>query len=66
MEMLHEAGVATKAQETDAYVAAVTLRYMLLTTHEWDEEILERMREQIEHPSWEDTQIKNLRKDLRS
>ena len=65
VEMLREAGVATKAQETDAYVAAVTLRYMLLTTHEWDEEILERVRKQIEHPSWEDTQIKNLRKDLR-
>ena len=66
VEMLREAGVAGKAQETDAYVAAVTLRYMLLTTHEWDDEILERVREQIEHPSWEDTQIRNLRKDLRS
>jgi hypothetical protein len=65
VEMLHEAGVATKAEETDAYVAAVTLRYMLLATHDWDEEILERVREQIEHPSWEDTQIRNLRKDLR-
>ena len=41
------------------------LRYMLLTTHEWDEEVLERVREQIEHPSWEDTQIRKLRKDLR-
>ena len=55
-----------RPQETDAYVAAVTLRYMLLTTHEWDEEILERVREQIEHPSWEDTQIRKLRKDLRA
>ena len=66
VEMLREAGVATKAEETDAYVAAVTLRYLLLTTHEWDEEILERVREEIEHPSWEDTQIRKLRKDLRS
>ena len=66
VNMLREAGVATKATETDAYVAAVTLRYMLLTTHGWDEQILERVREQIEHPSWEDTQIRNLRKDLRS
>ena len=59
VEMLREAGVATKAQETDAYVAVVTLRYMLLPTHEWDDEILERVREQIEHPSWEDTQIRS-------
>jgi hypothetical protein len=65
VEMLHEAGVATKTEETDAYVAAVTLRYMLLATHEWDDETLERVREQIEHPSWEDTQIRKLRKDLR-
>ena len=65
VEMLREAGVATKADETDAYVAAVSLRYMLLATHEWDEEVLERVREQIERPSWEDTQIRKLRKDLR-
>jgi hypothetical protein len=65
VEMLREAGVATGASETDAYNAAVTLRYMLLATHEWDEEIFERVREQIEHPAWEDTQIRNLRKDLR-
>ena len=65
VEMLREAGVAAKAEETDAYTAAVTLRYMLLATHEWDEEILERVRKQIEHPSWEDTQIRKLRKDLR-
>ena len=65
VEMLREAGVATGASETDAYNAAVTLRYMMLATHEWDEEILERVREQIEHPSWEDTQIRRLRKDLR-
>jgi len=65
VEMLSEAGVATKADETDAYVAAVSLRYMLLATHEWDEEVLERVREQIERPSWEDTQIRKLRKDLR-
>ena len=38
---------------------------MLLATHEWDEEVLERVREQIERPSWEDTQIRKLRKDLR-
>ncbi len=44
VDMLQEAGLATKAQETDAYVAAVTLRYMLLNTHEWDEEVLQRVR----------------------
>lgn len=65
LDMLAEAGIATKAVETDAYVAAVTLRYMLLNTHEWDEGILERVRQEIENPSWEDTQIRDLRRELK-
>jgi hypothetical protein len=65
LDMLAEAGIATRAVETDAYVAAVTLRYMLLNTHEWDEGILERVRQEIENPSWEDTQIRDLRRELK-
>ena len=65
VDMLAEAGIATEAVETDAYVAAVTLRYMLLNTHEWDEDVLERVRKEIQNPSWEDTQIRDLRRELK-
>ncbi len=64
IEMLREADLIGKRSETEAYMR-VTLRWRLLRTHEWDEEMIQRVREQIEHPSWEDTQIRKLRKDLR-
>ena len=65
VEMLREAGVATEANETDAYAAIVGLRYLLLRTHEWDDAVLERVREEIRNPSWENTEIRRLRKGLR-
>jgi len=46
-------------------VTVVTLRYMLLRTHEWDERILERVQEEIRRPSWKDTEIRSLRHDLK-
>ena len=30
--------------ETDAYMRVVTARYMLLRTHDWSDEVLERLR----------------------
>lgn len=65
VETLREAGLATEADETDAYMAVTALRYMLLRTHEWDESVLEALREEMRNPSWENTEIKRLRKTLR-
>ena len=65
VEMLREAGVATPGNETDAYAAVVNLRYLLLRTHEWDDEVLERVREEIRNPSWQDTEVRRLRRELR-
>ena len=62
--MLREAGVASSGTETDAYMAVVTLRYLLLRTHEWDENVLEALREEMRKPSWEDTEVRRLRKAL--
>ena len=64
VEMLREAGLTGSGTETDAYATVVSLRYMLLRTHEWDEDVLERIQEEIRRPSWEDTEIRNLRRDL--
>jgi hypothetical protein len=63
-EMLKEAGVAGAGNETDAYIAVVTLRYLLLRTHDWDESILDAVREEMRRPSFEDSQIRRLRRSL--
>jgi hypothetical protein len=63
--MLREAGIGTSGTETDAYMAVVSLRYLLLRTHEWDESVLERLRQEMRRPSFEDTEVGRLRKTLR-
>ena len=64
VEMLKEAGLCTSGSETDAYIAVVTLRYLLLRTHDWDETVLAALGEEMRRPSWEDTEIKRLRRSL--
>jgi hypothetical protein len=64
VEMLKEAGVCGHGSETDAYMAVVTLRYLLLRTHDWDESVLEALQQEMQRPSWENTEIRTLRKSL--
>jgi hypothetical protein len=65
VQMLREAGLTGDGTETDAYMAVVTLRYLLLRTHRWDEQVLDALRMQMQEPSWEDTEVKRLRRTLR-
>ena len=65
VEMLREAGIAKDGNETDAYAAMVSLRYLLLRTHEWDDEVLERLRLEMKNPTWEETtEVRRLKKEL--
>jgi hypothetical protein len=65
--MLREAGLLGRGTETEAYMRVATLRYLLLRTHEWDDEVLERLRRELEHPAAdEDTMVHRLRRELRS
>jgi hypothetical protein len=57
--------LTSEGSETDAYMAVVTLRYLLLRTHRWDETVLEALREQMQQPAWEDTEVKRLRRTFR-
>jgi len=42
------------------------LRYLILRTHAWDDQVIERLRAELEHPSLdEDTMVRRLRKELR-
>jgi hypothetical protein len=61
--MLHEADLIGDATETEAYDRIIGLRYMLLRTHEWDDEVLEQLREALRRPSpaGEDTEVHRMR-----
>ena len=64
-EMIREAGLEYHGTETEAYARVVSLRYLLLRTHAWDDEALERLREELRRPSpGEDTFERRLRSDL--
>ena len=47
VEMLREADLIGKHTETEAYMTISGLRYMLLRTHAWDEEVIERLRQEL-------------------
>jgi hypothetical protein len=66
VEMLEEAGLAKKGTATEVYMRVSHLRYLILRTHDWNDSVIERLREELERPSWdEDTMVKRLRKELR-
>ena len=61
VEVLREAGLTGRGTETEAYVRVVSLRYLLLRTHAWDEKVFARLREEIAKPtSSEDTLVHRL------
>jgi hypothetical protein len=66
VEMLREAELVRRGTETEAYMRVAHLRYLILRTHSWDDEVIEAVRRELETPSWdEDTMVRRLRKELR-
>jgi hypothetical protein len=66
VEMLREADLVRRGTETEAYMRVSHLRYLILRTHSWDDEVIEAVRRELEQPSWdEDTMVRRLRKELR-
>lgn len=66
VEMLREADLIGDNTETEAYLKVGALRYLLLRTHEWDEGVIERLREELARPlpRGEDTLVHMLRGGL--
>ena len=64
--MLKDAGLVGAQTEAEAYARIVSLRYLLLRTHDWDSEVLERLREELRSraPRDEDTLTHLMRGDL--
>ncbi len=67
VEALREAKlVSESATETEAYIRVTSLRYLLLRTHAWDEDVIERLREELRRPPPEqDTLTDMLRQDVK-
>jgi hypothetical protein len=65
VEMMREAGLCGHGSETEAYTRLASLRYLLLRTHEWNDEVFERLREELARPRRdEDTAVHRLRRGL--
>jgi hypothetical protein len=66
VELLREAGLLGRGTEAEAYMRVTALRYLLLLTHAWDDEVVERLRQAIERPGPEDedTLVHQLRTEL--
>ena len=67
VEMLREAQLVPRGvSDTEAYMKVAHLRYLILRTHSWDDDVIEAVRKELETPSWEeDTMVRRLRKELR-
>jgi hypothetical protein len=66
VEALRELDLIGRGTETEAYMRVTGLRYLLLRTHEWSDEVVDRLREELRRPSsMEDTMVHRLRKELR-
>jgi len=66
VELLRELDLIGRGTEAEAYLRVAGLRYLLLRTHEWSDEVVDRLRDELRHdPSVEDTMVHRLRKELR-
>jgi hypothetical protein len=65
VDMLREADLIGSGTETEAYMRVAGLRYLLLRTHEWSDDVVERLRDSLRRPSGdEDTMVHRLRREL--
>jgi hypothetical protein len=65
--MLREADLVGTGTETEAYMRVGALRYLLLRTHEWNDEVIERLRAELARPhrSDDDTLVHRLVREMR-
>src|SRR5215212_4277419 len=67
VEMLREAQLIPKGvTDTEAYMKVAHLRYLILRTHEWDDAVIDAIRQDLESPGQDDdTMVRRLRRELR-
>ncbi len=66
IELLRQADLVSRGSETEAYMRVSHLRYLVLRTHDWDDAIVEAVRQDLERPSaQDDTMVRRLRRELK-
>jgi hypothetical protein len=67
VEMLREAQLVPRGvSDTEAYMKVAHLRYLILRTHEWTDDVIDAIRRDLEHPGLEDdTMVRKLRRELK-
>src|SRR5215217_4525228 len=67
VEMLREAQLFfNDTTTTEAYMKVAHLRYLILRTHDWTDEVIDAVRRDLEHPGLEDdTMVRKLRRELK-
>lgn len=64
--LMIEAGLRGEGSEVEAYMRLAELRYMLLRTHEWTDDVVARLQRAMrERPAGADTQVHRLLRELR-
>jgi hypothetical protein len=46
--MLHDAGLIGEGTDADAYMRVSGERYRLMRTHEWNDAVIERLRQELQ------------------
>ncbi|HWT26055.1 MAG TPA: hypothetical protein VN213_21290 [Solirubrobacteraceae bacterium] len=65
-EVLRECDIGGPGTETERYLRIAMLRYLLLHTHDWSDEVVERLHEAIESPgAEEDTMVHQILREMR-
>jgi hypothetical protein len=66
VQVLRDAGIGGAGTETERYLRIAMLRYLLLQTHDWTDEVVERLLGQFRPPSrHDDTMVHQILDELR-
>ena len=67
VEVLREHEIGGEGTETERYLRIAMLRFLLLQTHEWTPDVVERLLGEVRHPtaaSPDDTMVHQIRKEM--
>ena len=64
-EALHEAELGGPGTDAERFLRVAMLRVLLLHTHEWTDEVIERLLGQLRAPSVDDTVVHQILKEMR-
>ena len=66
VQVLRDAEIGGDGTETERYLRIAMLRYLLLQTHEWTDEVIERLLGEVRPPSrHDDTMVHQILTELR-